>query len=172
MNYSESNGHPYRAIGKLLLDRGVLEYENMSMQSIRNYLEKHPDEVNEILGYNPSYVFFRAVEDGPLGSLGVSLTPNRSIALDHRLYPAGALCYIKTEIPADDPGTGPSPDFKIRDWKPFSGFALNQDTGGAIRGPSRIDLFFGHGEKSEWVAGHMKQPGTFYFLIKKTISDK
>lgn len=167
VNYADSNGHPYRAIGQLLMDRGVMTYENMSMQRIRHYLETHPDETDEILEYNPSYVFFRAVERGPLGSLGVPLTPYRSVALDHRLFPAGALCYIETEIPADGPEAGGSPVSGIGKWEPFRGFALNQDTGGAIRGPGRIDLFTGHGKQSEWIAGHMKQEGIFYFLIKK-----
>ncbi|MCK4837046.1 MAG: MltA domain-containing protein [Candidatus Aminicenantes bacterium] len=167
VNYAESNGHPYRAIGKLLLDRGILNYENMSMQSIRTYLQNHPDEIESIFSFNPSYVFFRMVEDGPMGSIGVPLTPYRSIALDHRLFPGGALCYIETEIPVTDNENLSFQDIEVKEWKKFSGFVLNQDTGGAIRGPGRIDLFTGHGDRSEWIAGHMKQPGTFYFLIKK-----
>ena len=169
INYAESNGHPYRAIGKLLIDRGLLTYEDMSMQSIRDYLETHPQEVKTIFNYNPSYVFFRRVESGPLGSIGVPLTPFRSIALDHRLFPGGALGFIETEIPAPETEARLRPGKGVTNWKTFRTFVLNQDSGGAIKGPGRIDLFTGYGKRSEWIAGHMKQPGTFYFLIKKSM---
>jgi membrane-bound lytic murein transglycosylase A len=96
-----------------------------------------------------------------LGFIQVPLTPYRSIALDHRLFPKGALCYIETELPVfDEKG-------ELKEWQERRGFVLNQDTGGAIRSPGRIDLFTGMGEKSELVAGHLKREGTFYFLIKK-----
>ncbi|MCP4230942.1 MAG: murein transglycosylase, partial [bacterium] len=163
VNYAESNGHPYRAIGRLLLDKGVLTRENVSMQSIRKYLADHPGEMEEIFNYNPSYVFFREVAEGPVGSLGVPVTPYRSIATDRNLFPRGALCYIETEVPVFDE------DGQVKEWKPYRGFVLNQDTGGAIRTPRRVDLFTGHGDASELVAGHMKQKGMFYFLIKKQL---
>jgi membrane-bound lytic murein transglycosylase A len=169
VNYAESNGHPYRAIGKFLINRGLLTYEDMSMQSIRHHLETHPKEVETIFNFNPSYVFFRTVEAGPMGSIGVPLTPFRSIAVDQYLFPKGALGFIETEIP--DPGdeTNLRPQNGVKKWKKYRAFVLNQDSGGAIKGPGRIDLFTGYGELSEWIAGHMKQPGTFYFLIKKKI---
>lgn len=161
VNYAESNGHPYRAIGRLLLERGALTKDNVSMQSIRQYLHEHPEEMKEIFNYNPSYVFFRTVDQGPMGFIQVPLTPYRSIALDHRLFPRGALCYIETECPVfDEKG-------ELKEWQEHRGFVLNQDTGGAIRSPRRIDLFTGMGDESELVAGHMKREGTFYFLIKK-----
>lgn len=169
INYAESNGHPYRAIGKLLIDRGLLTYEEMSMQSIREYLENHPQEVKTIFNYNPSYVFFRQVESGPMGYIGVPLTPYRSIALDHRLFPGGALGFIETQIPAPEAEVRLRSGKGVTKWKTFRAFVLNQDTGGAIKGPGRIDLFTGHGELSEWIAGHMKQSGIFYFLIKKPL---
>jgi len=145
----------------LMLQRGVLAEDNVSMQSIRDYLKKHPEEMKSIFTYNPSYVFFRVVDQGPLGFIQVPLTPYRSIALDHRLFPRGALCYIETELPAFDK------DGKLKQWNKHRGFVLNQDTGGAIRGPGRIDLFTGIGVESELVAGHLKREGTFYFLMKK-----
>jgi membrane-bound lytic murein transglycosylase A len=161
VNYAESNGHPYRAIGRLLIDRQLLTRENMSMQSIRKYLQDHPEEMEEIFNYNPSYIFFREVKVGPLGCLGVPVTPYRSIATDSSLFPQGALGYLRTEVPEfDDQG-------QVKVWKPFEGFVLNQDTGGAIRTPGRVDFFTGHGQQSELVAGHMKQQGMFYFLVKK-----
>jgi membrane-bound lytic murein transglycosylase A len=167
VNYEESNGHPYRAIGKLLIDRGKLDYENLSLQLIRKYLKNHPQEIREVLNYNPSYIFFKEVEEGPLGSLGFPLTPFRSIATDKRLFPPGALAYVETEIPVFEKNGLPADTTPVMSWKKFNGFVLNQDTGGAIRGAGKIDLFTGYGEESEWIAGHMKQTGTFYFLIKK-----
>jgi len=161
VNYSESNGHPYRAIGRLLIDRGTLTRENVSMQSIRQYLREHPQEMAEIFNYNPSYVFFREVGEGPLGFLGVPVTPFRSIATDRDLFPRGALGYIETELPVFDK------NYEVKGWKKFSGFVLNQDTGGAIRTPGKVDLFTGHGKENESIAGYMKQEGRFYFLIKK-----
>jgi len=159
VNYAESNGHSYRAIGRLLIEQGILTRENISMQGIRDYLDKHPGKMQEIFIYNPSYVFFRVVEEGPMGAIDVPLTPFRSIATDKYLFPKGALCYIETELPVFDEGK------KVKEWKRFSGFVLNQDTGGAIRTPRRADLFTGYGEQSKLTAGHMKQKGTFYFLI-------
>lgn len=165
VNYADSNGHPYRAIGRFLIERGALTYDNVSMQSIRKYLQDHPEEMKEIFNYNPSYVFFRVVEKGPLGFIQVPLTPYRSIALDHRLFPRGALCFIETELPLfNEKG-------EIEEWKKHRGFVLNQDTGGAIRSPTRIDFFTGMGEESELVAGHLKREGTFYFLIKRNQSE-
>ncbi len=167
VNYAESNGHPYRAIGKFLIDRGLLTYEDMSMQSIRRYLEAHPREVEPIFNFNPSYVFFRTVETGPMGSIGVPLTPFRSIAVDQHLFPKGALGFIETEIPDSENEANLRPQNGVKKWKKYRAFVLNQDSGGAIKGPGRVDIFTGYGELSEWIAGHMKQPGTFYFLIKK-----
>ena len=161
VNYDESNGQPYYAIGKWLVQQEILTLENVSMQSIREYLEKHPDELEEIFITNPSYVFFRVVDEGPMGSIGVPVTAFRSIATDAYLFPRGALCYVETQIPVFDDRD------KITGWQAYSGFVLNQDTGGAIRGPGRVDLFTGYGKKSKLIAGHMKQFGTFYFLVKK-----
>jgi membrane-bound lytic murein transglycosylase A len=161
VNYDESNGHPYFAIGRWLVQQGILTLENVSMQSIRQYLQQHPDKLEEIFITNPSYVFFRVVDEGPMGAIGVPVTAFRSIATDGYLFPKGALCYVETQLPvfADRD--------KITGWRAYSGFVLNQDTGGAICGPGRVDLFMGYGKKSKLMAGHMKKSGTFYFLIKK-----
>ena len=161
VHYHETNGQPYRSIGKLLIDQEKIPKSEMSMQKIREYLRDHPEEVNDILNYNPSYVFFKTEEDGPLGFLEVKLTPGRSIAVDRRLFPLPALAFIKTQKPIID-GSG-----QIIRWVDFSRFVVSQDTGGAIRGPGRSDLFWGNGMYAEIAAGHMQHKGNLYFLVLK-----
>ncbi len=161
INYAGSNGHPYRAIGKFLVEKGICEYNDLSMQFIATYIKENLDEAEEIFNFNPSYVFFRIVDEGPIGSLGVPVTPFRTIATDRNIFPHGSLCYIKTKLPMFN-NNG-----EITGYKPFIRFVLNQDTGGAIRSPSRADIFTGNGKKSERIAGHLKSYGKLFFLIKK-----
>ncbi len=159
--YDAQNGRPYRSIGKYLADTGALSKEQVSMQTIRTYLRDHPDQMDAVMNQNPSYVFFRLDTGPPIGNIGVPLTPGRSIAVDNRLFPKGALALIRTERPVfNEDGT-------IREWTPFTRFVLNQDTGGAIRGAGRADLFWGQGAEAEIAAGSMKQEGELYFLIRK-----
>jgi len=161
VHYHGSNGQPYRSIGKLLVDEGKISREEISMQKILDYLRNHPEEIETVLNYNPSYVFFKVEKDGPLGSLEVKLTPGRSIALDRRLFPPAGLAFIETKKPSiNEDGT-------IQKWVAFSRFVLNQDTGGAIRGPDRADLFWGSGPYAEIAAGQMQELGNLYFLILK-----
>jgi len=161
VGYQTTNGQPYRSIGKLLIDEEKISVEEMSMQKIREYLHNHPEEIDTVLNHNPSYVFFTIEPDGPLGNINVKLTPGRSIALDRRIFPKAALAFIQTEKPVID-STG-----QIHSWLPFTRFALNQDTGGAIRGPGRADLFWGNGPYAEIAAGHLKHTGELYFLVLK-----
>lgn len=162
VHYNSPNGRPYRSIGKVLIDNGAIPREEMSMQAIKKYLRTHPAEAEDILNANPSYVFFNTEVEGPIGSLGRKLTPGRSIATDRRLFPKGALAFIETEKPLVD-GNG-----TIESWSGFGRFVLNQDTGGAIRGPGRADLFWGNGPYAELAAGYMQHPGKLYFLVLKT----
>ena len=159
VGYQTTNGQPYRSIGKLLIDEEKISVEEMSMQKIREYLHNHPEEMDTVLNHNPSYVFFTIEPEGPLGNINVKLTPGRSIALDRRIFPPAALAFIQTEKPAVD-SSG-----QIHSWLPFARFALNQDTGGAIRGPGRADLFWGNGPYAEIAAGHLKHTGELYFLV-------
>lgn len=161
VNYDGANGHPYRSIGKILIDEGEIPREEMSMQAIRAYMQNHPERLQEILYANPSYIFFDASDVGPFGSISVALTPGRSIATDSRLFPKGGLSLIETQRPVVD-GDG-----QITAWKEFSRFVLNQDTGGAIRGAGRVDLFCGSGPEAELMAGHLNHEGRLYFLLKK-----
>ncbi len=158
--YDGQNGRPYKSIGKYLLDTGVIPKNEMSMQLTRQYLRDNPDKLFTILDQNPSYVFFR-LDTGPsLGNIGVPLTPGRSIATDSRLFPKGALAIISATKPVIENNA-------IKEWTPFTRFVVNQDTGGAIRGPGRADLFWGQGPEAELGAGHMQQEGELYFLVRK-----
>jgi membrane-bound lytic murein transglycosylase A len=161
VGYEASNGLPYRSIGRYMLDNGYLTEGQMSMQGIRRFLQENPEVVDEILNYNPSYVFFKILERGPLGNIGVPLTPGRSLALDARLFPKGALAFITCEKPVVDS------QCQITGWQKFSRFVLNQDTGGAIKGAGRADLFWGSGPYAQVVAGHLQHEGELYILLKK-----
>lgn len=161
VGYEASNGRAYQSIGRYMLDKGLLSREEVSMQSIRRYLTEHREAQAEVLNYNPSYVFFRTVNGGPFGSINVPLTPGRSLALDSRLFPKGALCFVTTKKPVLDSKSS------IAGWNEFSRFMLNQDTGGAIKGAGRADLFWGSDDYAEISAGHMKHEGDLYVLIKK-----
>ncbi len=161
VHYVISNGHPFRGIGGYLIEHKKIKKEEVSMQSIKAYLLAHPEEVSEILNYNPRYVFFETRETGPVGCLNIELTPGRSVALDRQIAPPGALGFIVSEKPVADASGG------VRSWVPFSRFVVNQDTGSAIKGPGRADIFWGNGDYAEFAAGYMKKPGNLYFLVLK-----
>lgn len=161
LNFAASNGRRYTSIGKVLIDRGELERESMSMQRIRAWLAEYPDEREALFARNERYVFFRLGEQGPLGSLGVPLTAGRSAATDHRVYPRGALLFVETRTPVVDE------DGALAGWRPLRRFFLNQDTGAAIRGPARVDLYFGTGDAAGAEAGYMKSTGRLYLLMKR-----
>ena len=161
VNYRASNGQAYRSIGRYMIEKGFLTRETMSMQAIRKYLTENPQAMDEVLYHNPSYVFFRRVDSGPLGSLGVLLTPGRSIALDPGVFPKGAIGFVSSQKPlVDEKG-------EITGWTPFSRFVLNQDAGGAIKGAGRADIFWGSGSYAEVASGHLQHDGELYILIKK-----
>jgi membrane-bound lytic murein transglycosylase A len=155
VTYAGKNGHRYEAIGAELVRRGALAREEVSMQAIRAWLRANPGEEAALLARNPSYVFFRFA-DAPTGSLGVPVTPDRSIAADARVFPKGALAFLETERPVDAAGAA---------MRPFSRFVLDQDAGGAIRTAARVDLYFGSGAYAENAAGRMRQPGRLYYLL-------
>ena len=163
VGYAASNGRPYRAIGRYLREQGYLDEKEISMQRIREFLQSNPGRAEEILNINERYIFFRSLADseGPQGALGVSLTPGRSIATDLALFPPGALAYLVSRCPdLDESG-------KLAGWKTLRRFVLNQDAGGAILGPERVDLFFGTGDRAGRAAGEMKEEGKIYFLLAK-----
>ncbi len=165
VGYDGQNGHPYFAVGKALIERGEVAREAMSMQAIRRWLaEAAPDEARALRETNPSYVFFRplTVENpglGPLGSEGVQLTPGRSLAVDRRFHPMGAPVWV--EIEGEDGGDG---EPALRQ------LFIAQDSGGAISGPIRGDIFFGAGEEAGDEAGSFNVIGEMYVLTPAPVA--
>lgn len=159
VGYAGQNGHPYFAIGRALVDMGILTLEEVSLQSIRAWLEANPEDAPAVLAQNASFVFFRELEEeGPVGSLGVVLTPERSLAVDPTFVPLGLPVWVDASAPAGDPL---APD------RPFRRLMVAQDTGGAIRGPVRGDVFWGPGRTAAHIAGHMKHPGRLWLLLPR-----
>ncbi len=152
VGYAEQNGHAYVAIGKVLKQRG--ELTEVTMDTIREWLKAHPDQATELLHQNPSYVFFRKLdnEDGPIGAQNVALTSLRSIAIDKSLYAYGIPFYVATETP------------------PLQRLMMAQDTGGAIKGPVRADVFWGYGPQAEAMAGPMQSKGAYWILLPKDVA--
>jgi membrane-bound lytic murein transglycosylase A len=161
VGYADQNGHPYKSIGRVLIDRGEITLDRASMQGIREWGRRHPDQLPALLDENPSYVFFREVPaprpgspeaaiDGPYGTLGVPLLAGRTIAVDTRSIPLGAPVFLATTYPLSA--------------KPLQRLVLAQDTGGAIRGAVRADFFWGFGDDAGREAGRMKQDGRMWLL--------
>ena len=164
LNYADQNGHPYRSIGRVLIDRGELPLERASMQGISAWARANPEKLRALLDENPSYVFFREVAapepgsldaliDGPLGTLGVPLLAQRTIAVDPRSIPLGAPVFLATTLPLSS--------------TPLTRLTLAQDTGGAIRGTVRADYFWGFGPEAGREAGRMRQDGRMWLLWPK-----
>lgn len=156
VGYAAQNGHPYYAVGRDLVRRGIMDKGAVSMDSIREWIKENPDQATDLMNKNPSYVFFREMPDdsGPEGGEGVTLTPERSLAVDRTKVPYGAPIWIETAPPA--PGEAP-----------IRRLMVAQDTGGAIRGAVRGDVFWGHGKRAESLAGPMKSPGRAWILLPR-----
>jgi membrane-bound lytic murein transglycosylase A len=161
VGYADQNGQPFRSVARVLIDRGELSVGQASMQGLREWGRQHPDALPALLDENPSYVFFREVPppppgsleaqiDGPIGSLGVPLLGERTIAVDPRSIPLGAPVFIATTEPLSD--------------TPLRRLVMAQDTGGAIRGPVRADFFWGFGAEAGEEAGRMRQQGEMWIL--------
>ncbi|WP_321491344.1 murein transglycosylase A [uncultured Desulfobacter sp.] len=158
LHYAGANGRKYSAVGKYLIENNEVTKEQMSMQAIRRWLSIHPERMDEVLFTNDSFVFFNEGQGGPFGCIGVAVTPVRSIATDTALFPKGGLAFIQAALPA---AMGQPKE----QWPSASLFVLNQDTGGAIKGPGRVDLFCGAGDWADFTAGHMVARGQLYFLV-------
>ncbi|MBJ7312814.1 murein transglycosylase A [Rugamonas sp. CCM 8940] len=156
--YADQNGHPYKSIGRYLVDKGELTFEQASAQGIKAWIAGHPTRQQELFNVNPSYVFFKEerLPDpriGPKGALGVPLTPQRSVAIDAAQLPLGVPLFLATTQANSD--------------IPLQRLVMAQDTGGAIRGAIRVDYFFGFGAEAAENAGRMKQRGNVWLLLPK-----
>lgn len=156
VGFAGKNGHPYFAIGRELIARGALAKEDVTMQSIREWLQDNPHEAQDVMALNPSYVYFRIVDgpaaDGPIGAMGVPLTSERSLAVDPAFVPYGAPVWIETVDP-------------LTPARPLRRLLIAQDTGTAIKGAGRGDVFWGHGPEAAARAGAMRSPGRSWLLV-------
>ena len=166
VHYAGVNGHSYKSIGRFLIKENKMTLEEMSMQNLKKYLENNPEEQRDILSYNKSYVFFETVEGGPYGALSQELVSGRSLASDLSVYPRGAVVYVKTKKPVI------SGDEEIKNWIDLERFMIIQDTGGAIKGHLRGDIFFGSGEYAETAAGHLAEEGELFLLLPRSWEKK
>ena len=158
LGYDSQNGHPSRPIGKYILQNNYMESKNMSMQGIKTWLANNPSKMQEVLNFDPSFVFFRYINaDNAIGAQGIELTPEYSIAIDNEYYLYGLPIWLETDYYSD----------ADRNKTPIDRLMIAQDTGGAIRGPIRGDFFWGHGSKQEFNAGHMKNYGNMWILLPK-----
>lgn len=163
VHYAGNNGHGYKSIGKMMIEQGLISQNDGSLEGIKRFFRSHPDKISEILNQNPRYIFF-AIDNTPAkGSLKVALTPGYSIATDPELFPRGGLSLVSTQVlslKAEAGGKGGN-------YTPVRRFVLNQDEGSAIKGPGRVDLFWGTGADAGLKAGYMKEKGSLYFLLQK-----
>ena len=156
VGYDGANGHPYTAIGKILIDRREIEKKDMSMQAIRSWIEKNPQEGKKLMRENASYVFLRILEgEGAIGAQGIPVSPGRSLAVDKRYVPYGIPVWLDITHPEN----------KVH----IQRLVIAQDTGGAIKGPLRGDVFWGFGALAAQVAGQMKEKGRAYLLLPKKV---
>jgi len=161
VGYAGQNGRPYVSLGKYMGDAGLLPKDDINFFTIRQYLYDHPGQAFDIMEHNPSYVFFKRLDQaGAIGAAGAVLTPQRSLAVDNKYIPYGLPLFMETDLPAL-PGGSPT-------W--FHRTLIAQDTGGAIRGPVRADVFFGNGNEAEYLAGYMKGHGVYSLLVPKEIA--
>jgi len=166
LNYVASNGLPYTPVGKFLIERGIVSREEMSMDKIRDFMEANPEEGQELRRKNRSFVFFQETplneKDECIGAQGIPLTPGRSLAVDKKIHVYGTPIWIDAEFPIESE----RPETKFRH------LLVAQDTGSAIVGPARADIYFGHGEEISHIAGRIKQYGQFVMLVPQGVPVK
>ena len=166
INYDAHNGYPYTPVGRVLIDRGIVPKEQMSMQRIRQWMDENPDGAKELRRQNRSYVFFREVnlsdKDEAVGAQGVALTPGRSIAVDKALHVYGTPFFIEGALPIESEQSA----------TPFRRLMVAQDTGSAIVGPARADLYFGAGVEAGQTAGRLRHPARFVLLLPNSLDPR
>lgn len=159
VGFAASNGHPFYAIGRALIEEGRLPPDRVSMQAIRDWLRRHPEQARAVMQRNARYIFFRPiVGGGPVGAQGVALTAGRSLAVDPDYVALGAPVWLDTTWPGSD--------------APLRRLMVAQDTGSAIKGPVRGDVYWGSGEEALEQAGRMKQAGRYYLLLPKSVAER
>jgi membrane-bound lytic murein transglycosylase A len=163
VNYDAHNGLPYTPVGRVLIERNLVPREEMSMDRIRQWMDDNPEEAKEVRQQNKSFVFFRVKnlsgKDEAIGGQGIPLTPLRSIAVDAKLHAYGTPFWIEAELPLEDSGGT----------QPWHHLMIAQDTGSAIVGPARADIYFGAGDAAGRVAGRIRHPGQFVMLIPQAV---
>lgn len=163
VGYAGRTDYPYTSIGRALVEDGKIAAENLSLPNLLAYFEAHPDELDTYIPQNERFIFFRATDGGPpTGSLSVPVTAGHSIATDKSLMPPGAMAIIQAPLPQ----LGPNGDW---DSQPTTRLVLDQDTGGAIIGPGRVDLFVGSGPEAGELAGRINTPGQLYYLLLRPL---
>ena len=159
MNYDLYNGSSYTAVGRVLIERGLMTRDEVSMQRIRQWMEANPAQADEVLRQNKSYVFFRITglsnEDEAIGGEGVPLVPGRSIAVDRAVHVYGTPFFIEADLPIANGRAATK----------FRRLMIAQDTGSAIVGPARADIYFGAGDEAARIAGRIKSAGRFVMLL-------
>ena len=162
VGYAGKTDQPYRSVGAEIVRDRKMRLEDVTLQTLIEYFKNNPQDLVTYLNRNPSFVFFRETNGKPAtGSLGWSVTAERSIATDKKIFPAGGIAIIRTEIPFENPITG-----KL-ELRPIQRFVVDQDTGGAIRGAGRVDIFMGTGDRAKQRAGLIKGDGELYYLVLK-----
>ena len=159
VGYAASNGHEYKSLSKEMVKQGKISGQQMSLSAMIDYFKKHPDEVEGSIQINPRFVFFMEEKGEPRGSLNEEVTPLRSVATDKSIFPPASLTFISTKLPFEKDGA-------VID-RPYTGFAFDQDTGGAIRAAGRCDVYMGVGDKAGKLAGRVYQEGRLYYLFIK-----
>ncbi|MGE0154934.1 MAG: murein transglycosylase A [Reyranellaceae bacterium] len=164
VGFAGHNGHPYLAIGRVLQEYGAGPEDVTDWPAMKAWLRANPNKAVEVMQRNDRYVFFQELKgDGPIGAMGIALTPNRSLAIDPTMIPYGAPVWIDTALPGSRMNV-PGP--------PLRTLMVAQDTGGAIKGPVRGDIFFGFGDQAAALAGKMKSPGSWYVLMPNAAADR
>ncbi|NUN65338.1 murein transglycosylase [Pseudanabaena biceps] len=162
VGYAGKNDQPYRSVGAELVRDGKISLEEVNLPALIKYFQENPQDLVMYLNRNPSFVFFRETGGKPAtGSLNVPVSAERSIATDKKIFPSGGIALVHTEIPFENPTTG-----KL-ELRPVQRFVLDQDTGGAIRGAGRVDIFMGTGDRAKQRAGLIKGDGELYYLVLK-----
>lgn len=159
VGYTASNGQEYKSVSKAMLEQGKMGGQKLSLAAMIEYFKQHPDEVQNFTKINPRFVFFQIEKGEPRGSINEEVTPYRSIATDKTIFPPGSMTFLSTRLPLERAG--------VISEKQYTGFALDQDTGGAIRAPGRCDVYMGQGDKAGSLAGRTYQEGKLYYLFLK-----